>query len=107
MLNKMSNMNNDDSYQLYILMLKEKQMLKEKHVQQICKLAISESKHNTEILKSNNNINNMCTVCMSTSRDSVYIKCGHLCACSNCCQYIGNKCPICKCDSAYVKIIYS
>ena len=85
-------------------------IIEEEHLEISTKLTASESRLETEILKSSvnphnvDNIDNICTICFSETRDCVYINCGHLCACSNCCQVIGNKCPICRSDSAYIRV---
>lgn len=50
---------------------------------------------------------NICCVCMTNPRDCVYTSCGHFSACSECCTRMGEKCPICRTNSPFVKLIAS
>ena len=50
---------------------------------------------------------NICCVCMTKPRDCVYTSCGHFSACSECCTRMGEKCPICRTNSPFVKLIAS
>lgn len=50
---------------------------------------------------------NICSICMDNPRECVYLNCGHVFGCLDCCNSIGTKCPICRTDGNFMKIIYS
>ena len=48
---------------------------------------------------------NICIICMTNPRECAYVNCGHVCACIDCCMAIGDKCPICRQNGNYIKLI--
>tara|TARA_B100000029_G_C17435011_1_gene909325 strand:+ start:543 stop:995 length:453 start_codon:yes stop_codon:yes gene_type:complete len=59
-------------------------------------------------IKENNNIDltkikiyevEECLICMSNETSQIFIPCGHLCSCKDCCEQLmslSNKCPLCR-----------
>lgn len=54
-----------------------------------------------------NDQSNLCSVCMDEEKDHAFVVCGHLCVCRNCAQQCNGKCPICRSNSNYMRIIIS
>ena len=48
---------------------------------------------------------NKCCICMESPREYIYVNCGHLCGCYECCTRIGNNCPICRQEGKFIKVI--
>lgn len=48
---------------------------------------------------------NICSICMTNPRECAYVNCGHVCACIECCERMGNKCPICRQNGNFIKLI--
>lgn len=48
---------------------------------------------------------NICIICMTNSRECVYVNCGHVCACVECCERMETQCPICRQNGNFVKLI--
>ena len=46
-----------------------------------------------------------CVVCRSARVNVVFLPCGHLCVCTNCCLSLDN-CPLCRCDVSETHRIY-
>ena len=47
----------------------------------------------------------LCCVCLVEPRNYANIECGHICVCSNCVYKLDNKCPVCRQEGRYIKII--
>ena len=55
---------------------------------------------------SGNDNDNLCSICMTNNRDCVYLTCGHYCACIECCEKMDLRCPICRQDGPFMKVIH-
>jgi hypothetical protein len=49
----------------------------------------------------------LCSICLTRPRNYANIKCGHLCSCDHCVSHLENKCPICRQNGQFIKIIVS
>jgi TRAP-type mannitol/chloroaromatic compound transport system substrate-binding protein len=50
---------------------------------------------------------NTCCVCLTETSNYANSKCGHLCVCETCSYHLDDKCPICRADGVFIKIICS
>ena len=50
---------------------------------------------------------NTCCVCLTETSNHANSKCGHLCVCEICSYHLDDKCPICRADGPFIKIICS
>ena len=50
---------------------------------------------------------NTCCVCLTETSNHANSKCGHLCVCETCSYHLDDKCPICRADGPFIKIICS
>ena len=48
-----------------------------------------------------------CSVCMSEPNNYINSVCGHMSVCENCAPRLDNKCPICRRDGTFIKVIDS
>lgn len=48
----------------------------------------------------------ICVVCLSAPSEMVYVKCGHMCCCSNCVATMAGsrKCPVCRTEGGVIKV---
>lgn len=66
------------------------------------------SKAETRIVEASGNStleDNICIICMTNPRECAYVKCGHICACIDCCERMETQCPICRQNGNYIKLI--
>lgn len=50
---------------------------------------------------------NVCCVCMSEETTHAGRKCGHMCVCETCSYHLEDRCPICRAETEFMKIIKS
>jgi len=48
---------------------------------------------------------NTCSVCLTETSNYINTTCGHLCVCEACSYQLDNKCPICRQDGTFIKMI--
>lgn len=46
---------------------------------------------NIKIYKTDN-----CVICLDAASTCIFIPCGHQCTCSECCEHVGETCPLCR-----------
>tara|TARA_R110002072_G_scaffold240354_1_gene398851 strand:+ start:61 stop:558 length:498 start_codon:yes stop_codon:yes gene_type:complete len=49
----------------------------------------------------------ICCVCMTNARTHINIQCGHMSVCETCSYHIREKCPICRANGNFIKVIVS
>jgi WD40 repeat protein len=54
-------------------------------------------------IKSKNDVQEDCVICLDSENDYAYVECGHKCVCYECGSKT-NKCPICRKESSIIKI---
>ena len=47
-----------------------------------------------------------CCVCMEKQKNYAFTGCGHMCVCGDCVDRCLNKCPLCRAEGSYMRIIY-
>lgn len=47
-----------------------------------------------------------CCVCMDKPKNHAFTGCGHMCVCGDCVDRCFNKCPLCRTEGSYMRIIY-
>lgn len=50
---------------------------------------------------------NICCVCMTNARTHINIQCGHMSVCETCSYHLEEKCPICRTNGNFIKVIVS
>lgn len=50
---------------------------------------------------------NICCVCMANARTHINIQCGHMSVCETCSYHLEEKCPICRTNGNFIKVIVS
>ncbi len=50
---------------------------------------------------------NTCCVCLNETSTHANKECGHLCVCESCSYHLDDKCPICRANGNFIKIIKS
>ena len=49
----------------------------------------------------------LCCVCMTNVRTHINTKCGHMSVCETCSYHLEEKCPICRTNGNFIKVIVS
>jgi hypothetical protein len=49
----------------------------------------------------------LCCVCMANVRTHINTKCGHMSVCETCSYHLEEKCPICRTNGNFIKVIVS
>lgn len=50
---------------------------------------------------------NICCVCMTNARTHINTQCGHMSVCETCSYHLREKCPICRTNGNFIKVIVS
>ena len=88
-----------------ILSLKDKIYNFQREYLKMCKLYADSCDIRFKTIGNNVSEDNMCCICMTNPRKCVYVECGHFCACVGCCETMGDKCPICRQEGKFIKVI--
>ena len=102
--NQYNNNYNDYYYNNYnSLSFQQHNKLMQKSSEKICELettiSIMEKERDEEQQK--------CCVCLTEIPDRANVNCGHLCVCEVCSYHLNDKCPICRTEGPFMKIIKS
>lgn len=105
-IEKIKNYSNNEfnlAYNSYMELKKNYTSLNKTSIRKInnLKFKIEELENKTQL-----NINTCC-VCLSETSNYANINCGHLCVCKTCHYNLNNKCPICRTEGLFIKIICS
>ena len=50
-------------------------------------------------------VDDQCCVCLTKKKDHAFTGCGHMCVCGDCADRCWNKCPLCRSEGNYMRII--
>lgn len=71
-----------------------------------CKIELSIAENRAQQVTESSCVpENICVICMTNPRECVYVSCGHVCACIECCRQMGSQCPICRQNGNFIKLI--
>ena len=58
-----------------------------------------------EICKDSLNEENTCNICFTRAKTHINTLCGHKAVCLSCSEKLENKCPICRCNGNFIRVI--
>ena len=58
-----------------------------------------------EICKDSLNQENTCNICFTRAKTHINTFCGHKAVCYSCSEKLENKCPICRCNGNFIRVI--